>query len=74
MIVCEYRFENFNARGDDEYLDRFAQRLDQLFAQGWTVLDSYRDAAFEGWWRVELYKTDTLRFEDARSRQSGLSL
>jgi len=54
MILCEYRFENFNTRGDDDYLDSFAVRLDELFTQGWALLDAHRDA--EGWWQVELYK------------------
>jgi hypothetical protein len=66
MIVCECRFESFNARGNDEYLDCFAQRLDQLLASGWTLLDSHRDSAFKGWWQIELFKADVLPLEDAR--------
>jgi hypothetical protein len=56
MIVCEYFFENFDALGDDEYLDMFSGRLDEFLAAGWTLLDSRRDAAYGGWWRVELFK------------------
>jgi len=56
MSVCEYRFEPFDARGDDEYIDRFTQRLDKLFAEGWILVDSTRDKSFVGWWRVELFK------------------
>jgi len=66
MPLCEFRFENFNARGDDEYLDCFAERLDQLFAEGWILLDSRRDGAFKGWWRVELYKAGISRLDGAR--------
>jgi len=56
MALCEYRFEPFDARGDDEYVDHFVQRLDELFAQGWVLVDSARDKSFAGWWRVELFK------------------
>jgi len=56
VIVCEYQFENFNALGNDAYLDEFAQRLDELFACGWTLLGSKKDAVFRGWWRLELAK------------------
>jgi len=56
MALCEYRFEPFHACGDDEYIDRFAQRLDELFSQGWFLIDSTREKDFAGWWRVELFK------------------
>ena len=68
MCLCEYRFENFNARGYDEYLAEFAQRLDQLFAEGWILLNTQRDAAFKGWWQVELHKSGVSRLDDARVR------
>jgi len=56
MTLCEYRFEQFNARGDDDYVDRFAWRLDDLFDRGWTLLNSARETASPGWWRVELFR------------------
>jgi hypothetical protein len=48
VTVCEYLFENFDARGDDEHLERFSDRLDELFASGWKLLESRKDAAFRG--------------------------
>lgn len=56
MALCEYRFELFNALGDDEYIDRFAQHLDELFDQGWSLVDSARDKSFAGLWQVELFR------------------
>jgi hypothetical protein len=56
MLLYEYRLEAFNARGDDEYIDEFARRLDELLDLGWTLLDSTRERALAGWWRVELFK------------------
>jgi hypothetical protein len=56
MAFCEYRLEPFYARGDDEYLDGFAQHLDELFAEGWILVDSTKDKSLAGWWRVELFK------------------
>jgi len=56
VLVCEYQFENFNALGNDAYLDQFAQRLDELFACGWMLLGSKKDAVFRGWWQMELAK------------------
>jgi hypothetical protein len=65
MLLCEYRLEAFNARGDDEYLDQFAQRLDELFDRGWTLLDSSREICSAGWWRVELFKEKVSGLEKA---------
>lgn len=56
MTVCEYRFEHFDARGDDGSYDKFSGRLDELFASGWELLESHRDPGSKGWWRVELFK------------------
>jgi hypothetical protein len=56
MTVGEYLFENFDARGDDEYLDRFSHRLDELFAAGWKLLESRKDSGYKGWWRIELFR------------------
>ncbi|MBZ5695921.1 MAG: hypothetical protein LAN36_11250 [Acidobacteriia bacterium] len=54
LTLCEYQFELFDARGSDEYLDRFAARLDEFFNAGWQVLDASRDPAAAGVWRVYL--------------------
>jgi hypothetical protein len=56
MLLYEYRLEAFNARGNDEHIDEFARRLDELLDLGWTLLDSSREIALAGWWRVELFK------------------
>jgi hypothetical protein len=56
VIRCEFQFENFNACGDDKYLNDFARRLDDLFQAGWTALDANRDPAFNGWWQLCLLK------------------
>jgi hypothetical protein len=68
MIQCEYRFENFNARGDDDYLNRFARQLDELFQAGWTAPEVNRDPAFKGRWQLCLVKDGSLDFAKARSR------
>ena len=54
MTVCEYQFARFNSRGGDDYLNRFAERLDTLFADGWTMLEAGRNGL--GWWQVCLYR------------------
>lgn len=56
MPLYEYRIEAFNARGGDDYVDRFSALLDRLFESGWTVLDSVREQPLTGWWRVELQR------------------
>jgi len=56
LIRCEYRFEQFNARGDDEYLDLFARLLDDLFRAGWTAPEVTKDPACRGWWQICLFK------------------
>jgi hypothetical protein len=68
LIRCEYRFENFNARGDDEYLDRFSRRFERLFRAGWTAPEINRDPAVRGWWRLCLVKESDSRPESAPSR------
>lgn len=65
MTLCEYRFERFNACGDDKYVDRFARRLDELFLRGWTLVDSRREMASPGWWRVELFRDKISKLENA---------
>jgi hypothetical protein len=56
VIVFEHRFESFDTRGNDCYIDGFAERLDRLIVEGWKVLQSTRDPLSAGWWRVELLK------------------
>ena len=68
MIRFEFQFENFNARGDDEYLIEFARRLDDLFGAGWTAVNANRDTAFRGWWQLCLLKEGGLDVAKARSR------
>jgi hypothetical protein len=68
LIQCEYRFENFNARGDEDYLNQFARRLDELFRVGWTAPEVNRDPAFKGWWQLCLVKADGLDFAKPPSR------
>ena len=65
MTLCEYRFERFNACGDDTYVDRFAQHLSDLFDRGWMLLDSARETASPGWWRVELFRDRISHLESA---------
>lgn len=54
MIVCEYFYKPFDARGSNEYLNAWATEVDLLAAEGWQVLDSKRRQAPEGWWTVVL--------------------
>jgi hypothetical protein len=56
VTICEYRFENFNARGSDDYLDRTAAHLDRLLRLRWAMVDAKRDGAQKGWWRICLYR------------------
>jgi hypothetical protein len=65
-MLCEFRFENFNARGEVTYLDRFSSRLEKLFGAGWTAADIHRDQTFGGWWQIVLFKDFTDRPLDAR--------
>jgi hypothetical protein len=68
VIRCEFQFESFNARGEDEYLNEFARRLDDLFQAGWTALDANRDPAFRGWWQLCLLKEGGLGVAKTRLR------
>jgi hypothetical protein len=65
-MLCECRFENFNARGDDGSLDRFSSRLEELFVPGWTAAGIHRDQTFGGWWQIVLFKDFTDRPLHAR--------
>jgi hypothetical protein len=35
MIVCEYFFKGFNARGSDEYLSAWAADMDRTAGEDW---------------------------------------
>jgi hypothetical protein len=65
-MLCEFRFENFNARGEDAYLDRFSSRLDTLFGAGWSAADIHQDQTLGGWWQIVLFKDFTDPPLDAR--------
>ena len=68
MIRCELQFENFNACGDDAYLNEFARRLDDLFQAGWTAVDANRDPACKGRWQLCLLKEGGSGVAKARLR------
>jgi hypothetical protein len=54
VSICEYQFASFDARGNEDYLDRFATQLDALFQRGWTMADAARDG--RGWGQGCLYR------------------
>jgi hypothetical protein len=56
MTIYEFRFENFNARGSDYYLDRTAAQLDCLLQSRWAMVDAKRNAAQSGWWSLCFYR------------------
>lgn len=56
VTICEFQFENFNARGSDDHLDRTAARLDRLLESRWAMVDARRDAAQSGWWSLCFYR------------------
>jgi len=56
VTVCELRLETFNARGNDEHLDRMAALLDDLLEARWVLADAMRDPAGGGWWQMCLYR------------------
>jgi hypothetical protein len=64
-MLCEFRFEHFNARGEDHYLDEFARRLEALFAAGWIAPDIDRNPTCGGWWQIVLFKDRTAVSQDA---------
>jgi len=66
MALYEHRIEAFDARGGDAYLDRFAEYLEMLFDQGWSVLERSRDMACSSWWSAELFREQPTRAENAR--------
>jgi hypothetical protein len=39
VIVCEYFFKDFDARGSDAYLTSWAADVDQMAAKGWEVVE-----------------------------------
>jgi hypothetical protein len=58
MIVCEYLFTEFNTRGSDEYVARWAEHLDETLAEGWEVVDAVRKSSADGMWSVCLARVD----------------
>jgi len=68
VTICEFRFESFNARGDDEYLDRVTALLDDLLDARWVLDDAMREPAGGGWWRICLYRHVDERAVDSASR------
>ncbi len=54
MIVYEYFFKEFHARGNGDYLTKWAAQVDQLAAEGWKVLDCCRKNEQPGFWTVIL--------------------
>jgi len=52
VTICELRFERFNARGNDEYLDRLTALLDDLLEARWVLADAVRDPSGGGWWSI----------------------
>jgi hypothetical protein len=56
MIVCEYVFKEFNSRGSDGYIVRWASQVDQLGNEGWEVLECVRRPGKVGLWTVMLFR------------------
>jgi hypothetical protein len=56
MIVCEYFFKEFDARGSDEYLNAWAAEVDRMGGLGWKVADSTRRRKQPGVWSVLLVR------------------
>jgi hypothetical protein len=54
MIICEYLFKEFNARGSDEYIISWASHVDQMTDEGWEVLHCTRSPGSFGSWTVLL--------------------
>jgi hypothetical protein len=50
MIVCEYFFKEFHARGNGDYLSAWVAQVDQMGAEGWKVLDCCRKNDQPGFW------------------------
>lgn len=54
IVVCEYFYKEFNARGDDDYLHAWAAEVDWLAEYGWAVLDCVRHPERPGFWTTVL--------------------
>ena len=67
MIVCEYFYKEFNARGGDDYLRSWASVIDDMTNEGWEVLDSIRRPGNFGLWTVLLGRSG----RNVSSRKSG---
>jgi hypothetical protein len=47
MIVCEYCFKDFHARGSDAYLTAWATKADQMAVEGWEVVEYVPSVGYE---------------------------
>lgn len=54
IIVCEYFYKEFNARGGNDYLHAWAAEVDLLAECGWAVLDCVRQERRPGFWTTVL--------------------
>lgn len=68
MTLCEFRFENLNARGSDEHLERIAALLEDLLEARWVLADAESDPAGSGWWSVCLFREEGPRPVDSAPR------
>jgi len=69
MIVCEYCFKDFHARGSDAYLTAWATKVDQMAVEGWEVVE-YVPRSLLGQWTVLFSKSS----ESGASVKRGLSV
>ena len=60
MIVCEYCFKDFHARGSDAYLTAWATKVDQMAVEGWEVVE-YVPRSLLGQWTVLFSKSSERR-------------
>jgi hypothetical protein len=56
MIVFEYFFKEFNARGSGEYLSAWAADVDQMADEGWELVE--RIPRLHGQWTVLFCRPD----------------
>jgi hypothetical protein len=56
MIVCEYCFKEFDARGNEEYLSSWSAQVDRMAEEGWVVENSERRPRRPGLWTVVLVR------------------
>jgi hypothetical protein len=74
IIVWEYFYKEFNARGGNDYLQTWAAEVDLLAERGWAVLDCVRRPRRPGFWTTVLCRPAS-EFEDellsGKSRTKG---